>query len=612
MIGPVRAAASLLVLLSALVISEGAAAKNGPCPINVVIDGSAELACWDGASPIALTGGWYLDYEADSEDLTWSGLTHVPSVWQDMSPELPATGRGVYRLSLNVASPLEQLGLKLPDSNMARKVVLIDADGVEKVIYDSGNTGLADLSIAPMRMPVIAVPRIESGSTIVVTIRNSFSAHGGIEVPIIIGPMEELVRHEQALIIFAAIITAILFVFFVVNGGLWLAGDKDSVLIILSIVALLSSFRQAVVSGFLFDIFPNITNLFESGAGWYSFFGVAIAGSSYFRANYPQLLPRWVVASIVALTVVGVLLHMFQPLLVVQAFAMWYRPILAILMVILLGFLWSGAKGATRELKYTLAGSSFAVVSMVVEILIYQNTQYEMLISISSLGFLTFIATETVMMTQRYSHSILRSENLAAELRLLNSSLEGKIEERTVELASVNERLINMAHTDSLTGLANRRAFDEALRKEEARSNRSGRNLIIGIVDLDNFKEINDQFGHRTGDDVLKGIARILIESVRATDVTCRWGGDEFSVLFPETSREAAFLVTDRLRQAISQEEFVADSGLASVTASIGLAEYVPGLDVEDVIDAADMALYQSKKYGRDQVAVAWEEAEAL
>jgi diguanylate cyclase (GGDEF)-like protein len=281
-------------------------------------------------------------------------------------------------------------------------------------------------------------------------------------------------------------------------------------------------------------------------------------------------------------------------------------------MVVLLGFLWSGAKNSSKELKYTLAGSSIAVVAMVAEMLIYQVTQYELVISISSLGFLTFMGSETVMMAQRYSHSILRSENLAAELRLLNSSLEMKIEERTVELASVNERLINMAHTDSLTGLANRRAFDDALRKEEARSNRSGRNLIIGMVDLDNFKEVNDQYGHRSGDDVLKGIARILNESVRTTDVTCRWGGDEFCVLFPETSREAAFMVTDRLRQAISREVFIAETGPVSVTASIGLAEYIPGLEVDDVIDAADTALYYSKKHGRNKVAVAWEAVEAL
>jgi len=475
----------ILIALCAIVFQPSTLrAADRACPENIVSEGIADLRCWTGTEPVSLKGQWGLEYQADRQSERFNGLALVPGLWRDMSPALPFSGRGVYAVSIQLEKPMEQLGLKLPLSNMARKVVLTNPDGKEFVVFDSGNTGSNMPSIAAMRMPIIALPKVESGSELTLIVSNSFSVHGGLEDDVWLGPLDVLSRDELILVIYAAMITTILMVFFIVNSGLWISGDRDSVLVMLGIIAALSAYRQALVSGLLFDVFPSLTNQFEAVTGWLSFFGVAMAGVYYFRFNYPNLVPQWLANGAVGVAIVGLIILVFQPLHIAQQFGAIYRPVLSIFMIILLGYLWTGFRHPSRELKFTLAGSSIAVAAMIIDIMYYQIIEYHPVVSISSLGFLVFMATETFMMTQRYSHSIRTSENLAAELRALNASLEYKIDERTVELAAVNERLVSMANTDALTGLANRRAFDEAVKREEARSKRSGRNLVVGLVDL--------------------------------------------------------------------------------------------------------------------------------
>ena len=605
-IGLLQFVAVLTALFCLPLFSSSGWARDDICVTPMVHEGIAQLECWDGSAPIALSGDWHLDFRSDREDRQYDGLAQVPSKWRNLSPPVPITGQGVYRLTLRLSGPLSQQGLKLPRSNMARTVALIDETGGKRVLFDTGNTALSAKSIAPMRMPVIALPTLADNSQLVITVRNSSSVHGGIEDPIVIGPVEVLVRDENLQFIYASILATILAVFFIINSGLWIAGDRNSALILLSTISILSSFRLALVSGLLFEIFPQLTNEFEVATGWASFFGVACAGVYYFWFNYRKLVPKWLPIAVAVCSLIGVGLYLTRPLYEVQEFAVFYRPVLSILMLTLLVYLWHGMREADTVLKFTLAGSSVAVAAIVFDIMYYQVTQSHSLVSISSLGFLVFMATETLMMFRRYSYSISQSEDLAGELRALNASLELKIDERTVELASVNERLVSMAHTDELTGLANRRAFDRALHTEVARADRSGKSLVVGILDLDNLKEVNDEHGHLAGDAVLKGVANILNNSARTTDVSCRWGGDEFSILLPETSKEAAFVVCDRLREAISKQEVSIVSGIIKVTVSIGLAEYSKGQNIEEIIDDADTALYKSKQIGRNQVTGAW------
>jgi diguanylate cyclase (GGDEF)-like protein len=174
----------------------------------------------------------------------------------------------------------------------------------------------------------------------------------------------------------------------------------------------------------------------------------------------------------------------------------------------------------------------------------------------------------------------------------------------TVNNAAMHERILRLAVTDDLTGLANRRRFLEVLRSEMHRARRYGRPLTLLMVDLDRLKQINDQYGHAAGDAMLRGVAQCMRSNVRDTDLPARLGGDEFAVLFPETSGEAAVAIAERIRASVENFSVAVDDATVSSTVSIGLVSRSPGdlHDLPSFIRLADDALYRSKIMGRNAV----------
>lgn len=154
--------------------------------------------------------------------------------------------------------------------------------------------------------------------------------------------------------------------------------------------------------------------------------------------------------------------------------------------------------------------------------------------------------------------------------------------------------------TDVLTGLSNRLKLDEALQTEIRLSRRLGSHFSILMLDLDKFKNINDCFGHLVGDQVLQHLGVLLRSFFRQTDTPGRWGGEEFLVLLPGLTAEQADVVAERLRQHIEAEDF---PGAGRCTASIGVAQHLPGESMEELIARVDEALYLAKETGRNRVA---------
>ena len=178
----------------------------------------------------------------------------------------------------------------------------------------------------------------------------------------------------------------------------------------------------------------------------------------------------------------------------------------------------------------------------------------------------------------------------------------------SVENVALHELVAEQAVTDELTGLPNKRAFQEAMRKESARAARFKHDLSLVILDIDNFKQVNDTYGHLQGDEVLRVIGRILAEESRGIDTPARYGGEEFVVALPETDREGALEVAERIRERIEAVviPMVEGDGEMRITASIGSATMpAPPADVQDLVAAADGALYEAKRGGKNRVVVA-------
>jgi diguanylate cyclase (GGDEF)-like protein len=164
----------------------------------------------------------------------------------------------------------------------------------------------------------------------------------------------------------------------------------------------------------------------------------------------------------------------------------------------------------------------------------------------------------------------------------------------------------SQAVTDDLTGLDNRRRFDEALANELVRARTFGSPLSLLLVDLDNFKVVNDEFGHQRGDDVLRRTADLIREHLRDADIAARLGGDEFAIIAPDTASAGAVALADRLRRSFGRLH-KGPEPLPPVTASFGVAECVDDEPAEDLLRRADHALYEAKRRGRDCVAFASE-----
>lgn len=167
------------------------------------------------------------------------------------------------------------------------------------------------------------------------------------------------------------------------------------------------------------------------------------------------------------------------------------------------------------------------------------------------------------------------------------------------KLHALNKELARLSVTDKLTGLFNRNKLDQAFEAEIQRAFHFGQTFSVVLLDIDHFKQINDEYGHQSGDLVLVELARLLQANTRETDIVGRWGGEEFLIICPQTERQGALALAENLRKSLQEQNFMPQ---APTTASFGISSYQLGDHSKDLIDRADEALYEAKRNGRNRV----------
>jgi len=197
---------------------------------------------------------------------------------------------------------------------------------------------------------------------------------------------------------------------------------------------------------------------------------------------------------------------------------------------------------------------------------------------------------EFTRLSDCYKKLLLRMNRISVENEQLKTELVNMV--RSLDLAS---------RIDGMTGLANRRDIMEKIDREATRSQRHRHPFTILLINIDDFKKVNDTHGYNTGDDVLVEIARVLKSCVRNEDICARWGGEEFLILLPETAVENSLPVANKILEAMSRTEFKANKPGIHITVSIGVCEHIPAQTVQECIARVHQALLLAKRAGKNR-----------
>jgi len=213
------------------------------------------------------------------------------------------------------------------------------------------------------------------------------------------------------------------------------------------------------------------------------------------------------------------------------------------------------------------------------------------------------VTASIVMMTKNLSSALANVHRKKEELIALNHNLEHQVQERTQQLEQAKALAEKEARHDSLTGLGNRRALVEYVSIIANQAQRYQRSYVVAMVDIDHFKSVNDRYGHHAGDQILVSVAKILRSRIRKSDFVARVGGEEFALIFTETTLHHALRISELIRSNVETTKLEIDGEMISVTISIGLVQTDGvGHDFEQVLAGADTALYQAKNSGRNRV----------
>lgn len=279
---------------------------------------------------------------------------------------------------------------------------------------------------------------------------------------------------------------------------------------------------------------------------------------------------------------------------------------------------WRRARDVLIEDDYVLAKKIYeitteSVISALSEELTQRDREVQRLrqityaLRLAALGLLLWVGWR---FARRLRDDMAEQARLQQEIRSTNEGLEAIVRERTLELERSNRQLAALSSTDALTGLANRRRFDEVWAEEWQRAARQGASLALVLIDVDHFKAYNDHYGHQAGDECLRRLAAVLAGVARrAGELVARYGGEEFVVVLPGADATTAREFAERLRMAVEAEAMPHAHSPAApvVTISMGVAAGQPRheTDAEALLKEADVALYLAKRQGRNQVLLA-------
>ncbi|MBN2659599.1 MAG: diguanylate cyclase [Spirochaetales bacterium] len=505
--------------------------------------------------------GLWLFRENGSSDIK---PKEVPGSW-DRQTGNPYS-RGVYLLT--VIPPDSLIGqsgaLFIPELSQA---VEIRING--KVLYRAGDleTGRTDYTIG-------SVPFIfEDDMTIEVELTNLYFRSGGLVYPLRLGTLSSVQRYRMRSIFFEAFYMGILFLSAVYHLFLYINKYRNKSALFLSLTAILMILRAATTGQNTIDILmPGFPWMLDYRLEYISMSlnGVAIILFSSFLYPLKKKIMTISLSAVSGINFLFALSAVFMPIRSLSRTVTFLNInlVLAIIICIIL-YVHALSKHETGA-KLFAAGSTIAFILAIMDILYYHGGP-EKFFNLSQAAMIVFIGTQTFVLSRLYGESYKR-----------------------------NKQLLLMATTDSLTGIANRLKIDQELERTHAVFRRYGTGYSLIMFDIDHFKDVNDKYGHETGDEVLIELAELAGSMLRAGDILSRWGGEEFVILLPQVGLEGAAATAEKIRLAVEKHSFPHNAPLTASFSAV--TPQGSGEELKDLFLRMDKLLYTAKHRGRNQV----------
>jgi diguanylate cyclase (GGDEF)-like protein len=601
-------ARKFLILILIVSLLAGCAPKKAGSEVKAfsVVDGTADLSELPANQMVKLDGAWrfYWKQLLSAEEVQRyapDAYVQVPGSWTEYSlahGSAEARGYATYAVRLEHLKPGTGWALELPSMSTAYSLwvngkLLVRAGVVSKD---------PKLTESYKEKRVISFSIDSPTADIVIQMANSVSLRGGLTQSIRFGEENTVRQAQMSKVAYDMFLAGALLIMSLYHFGLFLMRKKESSPLYFGLFCCIVALRGLLTGEtVMYRLFPELNWMLAIKLEYGTLSLSVIAFTLFLRRIFPKEMPA---ALARAVSLVCTVYFVLTTLLPVQKLAMTlpYFQVFILLSISCALYIFVRALARKREgALLSVLGASLLTVSIFNDVLFnrgFINTGYYL-----TLGLLAFIVAQSFILAISFSKAFSSSEELAVKLQQLNISLEEKVRERTLELEQLNDTLRKQTLIDGMTGIPNRRHFEEV--SVQLLSRADGECSLL-LLDIDHFKGYNDTYGHLVGDDCLRAVAASMQDEASAVGATAaRYGGEEFVVIAPFGRREAEQLaqrIVVRIRSlniphraSRTAPHVTISCGVTSVSAERGC----PAL--QQLLQEADEALYKAKQTGRDR-----------